>query len=515
MTILEAMSDPKVFGKLFRKPETFSAWRVLLSAIFGLPIRRESDLKLLREATGRTEYRPRRMKEVLILAGRRSGKSFMSALIACYLAIFEEWKNLAEGERGVVMIIANDRQQAQIVFRYVKGILRTLGKRFIAKERTESIELRNGILIEIRATSYRSVRGYTLLAVIAEEISFWRDAETSASPAKEILIALRPSLATVERSLLIMISTPYDRSGVVFETYSRNFGKAEASTLVWKSPTRVLNPTISEETVAQALAEDSVSARAEWLAEFRADVESFVSLEAVQALVSPRAEIAWDYRTSYVGFIDPSSGRRDSFCLAIAHKKGEKAVLDVAREIRAPFNPSKAVKEFAEVLRGYQIKKILSDQYAVGYVSEAFRKEGITVEASELNASELYLELLPMMNSGTVELLNSERLVNQLVGLERRTRTTGRDLVTHFPTSHDDLANAVAGALVLARIRSKKSVFFKQYPEIDFFEERVPTPMTMRNFDPNSLSEEEADEIFSQGFRIPCVGSKPDRRFRR
>ena len=42
-------------------------------------------------------------------------------------------------------------------------------------------------------------------------------------------------------------------------------------------------------------------------------------------------------------------------------------------------------------------------------------------------------------------------MIDQLVGLERRTSFgTGKDSVGHPPGAHDDVANVVAGALVLA-----------------------------------------------------------------
>jgi hypothetical protein len=45
------------------------------------------------------------------------------------------------------------------------------------------------------------------------------------------------------------------------------------------------------------------------------------------------------------------------------------------------------------------------------------------------------------------------KMVAQLCGLERRTtRGTGRDIVDHPPNAHDDLINAVAGALCLANL---------------------------------------------------------------
>jgi hypothetical protein len=61
----------------------------------------------------------------------------------------------------------------------------------------------------------------------------------------------------------------------------------------------------------------------------------------------------------------------------------------------------------------------------------------------------LYAELLPLMNSGRVELLDQPRLLAQLASLERRTARSGRDTIDHPPGAHDDVANAAAGAIAL------------------------------------------------------------------
>ena len=73
--------------------------------------------------------------------------------------------------------------------------------------------------------------------------------------------------------------------------------------------------------------------------------------------------------------------------------------------------------------------------------------------------SEIYLECLPAINSGRVELLDNARLMAQLRSLERRTSRAGRDTIDHPPGAHDDLANAVAGALVLAPKRGAAALF--------------------------------------------------------
>jgi hypothetical protein len=72
---------------------------------------------------------------------------------------------------------------------------------------------------------------------------------------------------------------------------------------------------------------------------------------------------------------------------------------------------------------------------------------------SKKSKSEIYIDLLPMLNSGRVALLDHPKMVSQLCGLERRTtRGTGRDIIDHPPNAHDDLINAAAGALCLANL---------------------------------------------------------------
>ena len=65
--------------------------------------------------------------------------------------------------------------------------------------------------------------------------------------------------------------------------------------------------------------------------------------------------------------------------------------------------------------------------------------------------SELYLGFLPMLNSHSVALIEHPRLEHQLVSLERKVTRNGRDTIDHMRGAHDDIANAVAGACVLAQ----------------------------------------------------------------
>ena len=160
----------------------------------------------------------------------------------------------------------------------------------------------------------------------------------------------------------------------------------------------------------------------------------------------------------YVAFTDPSGGSSDSFTLAVAHRDADQIYLDAIREVRPPFSPEAIVAEFSATLKSYKISKTTGDKYAGVWPVEVFRKHGIAYEQSAKPKSDLYLGLLPLLNSRRVELLDHPRLINQLVSLERRTARSGRDSIDHAPSAHDDIANACAGALLAAHAAHKQTI---------------------------------------------------------
>jgi hypothetical protein len=107
------------------------------------------------------------------------------------------------------------------------------------------------------------------------------------------------------------------------------------------------------------------------------------------------------------------------------------------------------VQEYAALLKSYRISKVTGDRYAGEWPREQFRKYGVQYEVADKSKSDIYRDLLPLLNSRRVELLDNQRLIGQLVSLERRTARGGRDSIDHPPRAHDDIANSVAGVLTL------------------------------------------------------------------
>lgn len=448
---IEAFLSPLLFRSWFKDLTTWKGPFAFIKTLYGLP-KGPEDLGLARACTTLSEFPLKPYKEGYVIAPRRSGKSSAAALIAAWTGISRDWTKLvAPGERAWIFVIAVDRAQASQIKGYVSGLfsLTPTLKSMVTRETREALELRTGCSISVKTCSFRSVRGYSCAAVLLDEAAFYRSDE-SANPDREVVAAVRPALANLD-GLLLVLSTPYARQGVLYDAYRRWYGQP-GGPLVWKASSRMMNPTISEEVIARAMEEDPAGARSEWLAEFREDLEMIFSLDAVERCVVPgRGELPPVKGFEYCGFCDPSGGRSDSFTLGISHRsRSGRLVLDVLREARPPFRPEDVVGEYAQLLRSYGLSELTADAYAGEWVSAAFLKHGLAVVQAPMPKSDLYLNLLPHVSNGGLELPDSKRLVTQLVGLERRTRTGGRDKVDHGPGGHDDLANSAAGALVLA-----------------------------------------------------------------
>ena len=457
MNIIQACQDKNLFGAILQDKASWGPWLSVLRCVFGLPLD-DADKALLKEVSGRDAFPADGFREVWLACGRRSGKSFVLALVAVWLACFKEWRgHLTAGERGTVMVLASDRRQAGVIFGYVRGLIagNPMLAALIARETADTIELSNRTAIEVHACSFRSVRGRTLLAALCDEIAFWRS-EDSANPDSEILAALRPAMATIPQSMLLVASSPYRKAGALWQVYQSAYGKDDADALVIQAPSRSMNPSLPETFVERELARDPVGARAEYLAEFRSDIAGFLAEDWIEAAARDSShDIPPAEGVSYQAFVDPSGGRGDAFTLAIAHKEGALLVIDAVRARKPPFGPEAVADEFATVAKRYRCRKVTGDHYSGEWVKRAFEKAGVQYEAAGKPKSQLYLETEPAFAEGRVSLPANQTLLSELRGLERRTHRSGRDSVDHGPGAHDDLANAVCGALWLVRAKRK------------------------------------------------------------
>lgn len=457
MDIITACTDRKLFRPYLEDSKNgitlraWGNWSVALQCLFGLPIKRQKSTQLVKQCTGRSVIPTNAFRTALFLVGRRGGKSKIAGLIAAFMAALSGLEGkLSKGEMGLISVISPSKLQSQIIKKYIRAAFASemLEAEIVDDgDKKDYFVLSNGVMIKILTGDYRLVRGFTQLAVIIDEVCFFGTTEESkVRNDTELIQAIKPALLTT-KGPLIAISTKYARKGWAYNCWKKNFGNDKSRILVWDAPSLLMNSaTLSQEDIDDEIAEDPILARTEYLNEWRDDVCIFIPAEVVDSVVvKGRSELMFHSKINYAGFVDVSGGRSDSATIAIAHKDTDKIVMDFMKEYRAPFNPQTVIADMADNLRRFKLNSVVGDNYSAEFVAQEFQRNGISYNKSQKNKNELYLELLPRLCSGQIELLDHPRANSQLANLERRTRSGGKDSIDHPVNGKDDLANVIAG----------------------------------------------------------------------
>jgi hypothetical protein len=511
-------TDDKLLGKTFGGP-TFLPGRTLVASLCGEPLTPEM-LALYQACTGRA-FTPRKAAQRgYVIAGRGSGKTLISAGVVVMMAASRDWHAVTgPGELVTAAIVCPDRRQARVAMRYVRGLLRQspMLERLIVNETRESIELSTGCVIEVHTASFKSTRGYSFCVVVVDEAAFL-PTDHAANPDVELVRAVAPGLARVPGSLLLVISSPYARRGVLWDAHARYYGvdDPESSVLVWQADTRTMNSTIDQSVVDEALVSDSASAQSEWLGRFRSDLESYIDSETLDRCIVPgRAQCAPVPGTRYICTFDAALGGTvggDSFTGCVGHYEGDVFTVDHLVEIRPKFNPNTAIDQLVgELVRPYG-GVVYSDRFAKAFVTDRLRHHGVLHRATDFDRSSAYLAALPQFTAGRVALLDpslsvvAERCINQFRNLQRRTGARGKDAIDHPRGGHDDIANVVALAIAQAstKRRSTAPPPLLSYGSLGYVDRE-------HRFHPNSLTNLAASETRAAQQQLIKQYSRPPR----
>jgi hypothetical protein len=467
--IISAMEHDRLFARWFRG-DSWNRWKAILRAAYGLKMSR-ADKRLFAEVAERRPPR-KRVRELWIAASRRSGKDSIASLIAAHSAAFFDGQDrLRRGERALVLPLACERTQAKIVLNYTRAFFSNIPPlaEMVTRTTLDGFELANSVDIAIATNSYRSVRGRPILCGILDECAFYAD-EMSATPDVETYRAITPGMATlVPDSMLIGISSPYRKAGLLFEKYRKHYGVDDDEVLFIKGPTKAFNPTIDKRIIEQAFIDDPVSAAAEWGGEFLESVSDFIMPSVLDAVIAP------DYTPpapaviktrSPVAATDISGGSgKDSFATAVAwfDSDNDRAVLAGVLETPGPYSPEVAIQQHADFLRGFGCSTVIGDKYAGLWPVERWRHWGVEYRTAARDRSGIYHSFLPILNSQRCILIPESagkqygRMRSQFLGLERREMPGGRTRIDHSvrANAHDDVCQVAAHALVLAHDRPR------------------------------------------------------------
>jgi len=453
VTLRAALADKNLLGRAL-PGDSWKPWRTLLIGACGEELN-EDERVIFKKITGRDREPGKFVAQLVAAVGRRGGKSKAVACLAAYISALCDFDDvLVPGEVGTVLCVSLNTKVAGIVKGYIEACFEespVLAQMVVNKTR-DTLELSNGISIEVRAASFRKLRGPTYVCVICDELAFWYQDATFANPDTEILNAVKPGLLTT-RGPLILASSVYGKRGELYQAFKKHYGpNGTPSVLVAYGTSRDFHESLPQEEIDQALAADPARNAAEYLSQWRTDIETFVSRELVEACCADYTELAPKSGNFYYAFVDPAGGSgSDSFALAVAYRDGQQIVIAAIREYRPPFMATVVVEQTAMLLRMYGITRISGDKWAGGVFPDLYQRAGIRYEQIELIKSDIYSGILPILNSGRMTMMRDERLIYQLASLERTTAFgSGREKIDHPRDMNDDLANAVCGAAWLA-----------------------------------------------------------------
>jgi hypothetical protein len=258
---------------------------------------------------------------------------------------------------------------------------------------------------------------------------------------------------------LVKISTPYMRSGVLWDDFRKGWGQDNPDLLVWKAATATMNPTIRPASLERERRLDPERFAREYEAEFTED------LEIDGAVVPGRHELPPQEGVRYEAAVDPSGGGQDAFTLAIAHVEGTGPDRRIVQDVMRGWTSRRSettdlegvVREIAGIVKRYGLSTVVGDRYAAAWVRERFQADGIRYRDPETDTAQAYLEVEPLFAQGRIELLDHPMLAREFKQLERRPRPGGRTIVDHPRGGHDDHANALALAVVAAMRASSVS----------------------------------------------------------
>jgi hypothetical protein len=466
ISISQALADRALLGAALGPIDSWAQWLVTLKAAFGEALSAE-ELEHFARVAGNRPLPGHRVRELWCVIGRRSGKSRIAAAIAAYLALFVDHRAyLAPGETGFVLTVSMSRDQAQAVHNYILAFIQEspVLRQEIVNVTQSEIELRNRITIATHTNSFRTIRGRTLVACVFDEVSLWRS-EESATPDIEVYRAVRPALLTT-RGMLVGISTPYRRSGLLHQKHRDFFGQDDPEALVVQAPSLTFNPTLDVAGVEAERRDDPESAIAEWDAEFRTDLSALLDEVVIDRAIDRGRplELAPSTQHAYRAFVDASAGRHDAFTICLGHREGDRFVADLVRGTRPPFDANAVAAEYAQLARDYRCGFVTGDNFAGAWVQQAFEHAGMQYRKSKLAKADLYLEGLAPFNRGVISIPDHPELVRELRLLERRVHRSGKDTVDHPRHGSDDLANVLFGAawLVLQPRETPAPVFGRQ-----------------------------------------------------
>lgn len=385
-------------------------------------------------------------------AGRRAGKSSTFCRLAVVEGVYGQHA-IPPGDVGVVAFISTTRDEANQRLRTVKAILDALGVKY--RPCDGGIELIDKpIAFKVYTASVSGVSGFTGILIICDEVAKWKDADTGANPATEVLASVRPTMATQKNARIILSSSPMGKWDAHYDAFEQGDTSFQITAY---APTWVANPTITEADTLELEADEATRER-----EYRAIPASeiaeslFTDAELAGVTRSGPDVVEREEGVTYEAAIDPAT-RANAWTLAVAALRdtgrGIRRSIVLAMEWRGsaatPLRPKVVFAEIAPILAGYGIETLWSDQASGDALVDIASDVGLSLVLepwTQANKISAFKNLQTWVRTDQVELPPVEQVRQDLLGVRRKYTRSGVtiDFLKTPDGRHSDYAPSAA-----------------------------------------------------------------------
>jgi hypothetical protein len=408
-------------------------------------------------------------KQLVIRAGRRAGKSSSLCRVAVVEALYGE-HIIPPGDQGVVGIVSVSRDEAGQRLKTIKEILDVLGVKYRpAGEGAIELEHKR-ITFKVFSASISGVVGGTWVLGICDELARWRDADSGANPATQVLASLRPTMATQPNAKLFLSSSPLGTSDAHADAFAKGDTQRQATAYC---PTWIGNPFVSESETHELEEDDEL-----WKREYQAipvegsEQSIFSSAILLSCTRKHSPVLPPESNSRYAAAIDPGT-RGNAFTLAIASEDNGNSRIALLREWRgrksAPLDPGVVLREIASILGPYGLREAWTDGYGTDFIKALARQYGLHLREETQSAArkvETFESLRSRFARRAIEIPDDPQLRTDLLGVRKWVTRNGLSIeLAKTPDGrHCDLASAVSLVVGKATSVARSSTNFYDYP---------------------------------------------------
>jgi hypothetical protein len=431
------------------------------------------DRELARSLFGAMEKAPMEARDVVaITKGARIGGTLLSAHFVLWRAMFAPLPSLAPGELAAGIVVAPDMRLANQALRYARGAANELPKmrKAIETDGSHSFTFRrpDGRRVAIEALPATrggsALRGRSVVAAHFSEAAFFRDAGAIINDL-DLYRAVVPRL--VPGAKLVVESTPWVESGLLFELHRDNFGDPKTA-IAAHAPTLLMRPDARMRAlVEKERVRDPANAATEFDAEFLGKgAGQFFDSDAIRLCVVENRPLVTKAPPGAMTFVGADIGlTADASAFVAISILGDRIevleVLEMKPKKGEPLKLSEVVETGAALCKMHGATSFIADAYVREPAREFAEKHGIRIDAApggnEAKVAS-YIQLRKVLNEGRITMSKHPTLVQQLHSIVGKP-TSGGGMSIQAPrragvAGHGDIVSALVLAVAAAGNRT-------------------------------------------------------------